>query len=139
MASIHRMPLRYINRIIDHLSYDGYRPDFEYARLRRMLRIDHQDKGTFEDAISEAQTSGLIEIGKDGGVRLPTLPDEIVGKFRSNKRGFGFVSPSQRYREGDIYISSGSEGDAVSGDTVRVAISRSGQWKKNKGKRRKNN
>lgn len=126
------MPLRYINRIVDHLSHDGYRPS-SIRNLAKELRIDQRDIATFEEAIQDAQSTETIEIGEDGKVRLPTLPDEVVGKYRSNKRGFGFVTPSNRFREGDIYIGSGSEGDAVSGDTVRVAVSRSDHWKKKKG------
>ena len=79
--------------------------------------------------LKKAEEEGFIEIGRDGCVRLPILPDDIVGKFRSNKRGFGFVTPSQKYREGDVYIPRGGEGDAITGDIVRVSISRSGKWK----------
>jgi len=81
----------------------------------------------------EAEENGVVELGRDQCVRLPALPDEITGKYRSNKRGFGFVTPSQRFREGDVYIGSGGEGDAVSGDTVRVSVSKGEKWKKNKG------
>jgi ribonuclease R len=126
------MPLRYTNRIIDHLSHDGYRPSTIRA-LTKELRIDHEDKHAFEHSIYEAESAGVIQIGSDGCIRLPALPDELVGTYRSNKRGFGFVSPSIRFREGDVYIASGEEGDAVSGDTVRVIIVKSGGWKKDKG------
>ena len=126
------MPLRYLNRIIEHLSHDGYRPT-PVRSLAKEMRIEHEDKQAFGKAVQEAESSALIEIGKDGCIRLPALPDEIEGIYRSNKRGFGFVSPKQKHREGDVYIASGNEGDAVSGDTVRVRISRSGNWKKGKG------
>jgi len=126
------MPLRYTKRIIDHLSHDGYRPS-QVRTLAKDLRIEHEDKGRFQAAMEQAVDSGLVEIGKDDCVRLPSLPDEIFGIFRSNKRGFGFVKPSKRFREGDVYIASGAEGDAVSGDTVRVHVSKTGKWKKGKG------
>jgi ribonuclease R len=76
-----------------------------------------------------AEEEGIIELGRDDCLRLPSLPDEIVGSYRSNKRGFGFVKPNKLYREGDVYIGAGAQGDAVSGDTVRVEISRSKRWK----------
>ena len=126
------MPLRYLNKLLDHLSHDGYRP----ATIRNIvkeLRIDHDDRATFDQTLTKAEEDGLIELGRDDCVRLPALPDEITGTYRSNKRGFGFVKPTQRFREGDVYIGAGSEGDAVSGDTVRVAISQSKGWKKDKG------
>ena len=126
------MPIRFVNRIIEHLSHDGYRPT-SIRFLAKEMRIGHDDKPMFEQAVHEAESRGAIEIGRDGCVRLPSLPDEIEGTYRSNKRGFGFVTPDQKHREGDVYIASGAQGDAVSGDLVRVSISRSGNWKKSKG------
>lgn len=120
--------MRFTNRLLDHLSYDGYRPT-TVRNIAKDLRIIHDDKVEFGDTIAQAEEKGLIEIGRDECVRLPSLPDEIVGSLRSNKRGFGFVKPTQRFREGDIYIGAGSEGDAVSGDTVRVLVSQSKSWK----------
>jgi len=107
--------------------HDGYRPT-TIRNIVKDLRISHDDRAAFDETISSAKENGLIELGRDDCVRLPALPDEIVGSYRSNKRGFGFVKPNQRFREGDVYIGSGAEGDAVSGDTVRVVISQSGRW-----------
>ena len=125
------MPLRFTNRIIEHLAHQGYRPALAKT-IAKDLRVDSDERDLFQTAIEEAHTQGLVEIGRDRCIRLPVLPDEIVGKYRSNKRGFGFVKPSQRYREGDVYIAAGAECDAVTGDIVRVHISRGGKWK-NKG------
>ena len=107
--------------------HDGYRPT-TIRNIVKDLRISHDDRAAFDETISSAEENGLIELGRDDCVRLPALPEEIVGSYRSNKRGFGFVKPNQRFREGDVYIGSGAEGDAVSGDTVRVVISQSGRW-----------
>ena len=122
------MPARFQNRILEHLSHKGYRPSLPKV-IAKELRVEQDLKSIFKEALQQAEEEGFIEIGRDGCVRLPILPDEIVGKFRSNKRGFGFVTPSQKYREGDVYIPRGGEGDAISGDIVRVSISRSGKWK----------
>ena len=94
--------MRFTNRLLDHLSYDGYRPT-TVRNIAKDLRIIHDDKVEFGDTIAQAEEKGLIEIGRDECVRLPSLPEEIVGSLRSNKRGFGFVKPTQRFREGDIY------------------------------------
>jgi ribonuclease R len=122
------MPLRFIHRLLDHLSHEGYRPT-TIRNIVKDLRITHEDRQAFDEAILKAEEDGMVELGRDECLRLPSLPDEIVGKYRSNKRGFGFVKPTQRFREGDVYIGAGAQGDAVSGDTVRVAIARSGRWK----------
>ncbi len=122
------MPARFQNRILEHLSHKGYRPSLPKV-IAKELRVDQDLKNVFKEAVEQAVEEGLIEIGRDGCIRLPVLPDELIGKFRSNKRGFGFVKPSQKYREGDVYIPRGGEGDAITGDIVRVSISRSGKWK----------
>ena len=118
------MPARFLNRILEHLSHKGYRPSLPKV-IAKELRVDQDLKNVFKEAVEQAVEEGLIEIGRDGCIRLPVLPDELIGKFRSNKRGFGFVKPSQKYREGDVYIPRGGEGDAITGDIVRVSISRS--------------
>ena len=122
------MPLRFLNRLLDHLSHEGYRPT-TIRNIVKDLRISNEDRQVFDEAIFKAQEDGVIELGRDDCIRLPSLPDELVGVYRSNKRGFGFVKPTQRFREGDVYIGAGAQGDAVSGDKVRVAIARSGRWK----------
>ena len=126
------MPLRFLNKLLDHLAHDGYRPT-TIRNIVKELRIDIEDRSVFDQTLCKAEEDGYIELGRDNCIRLPALPDEITGTYRSNKRGFGFVTPSTRYREGDVYIGSGAEGDAVSGDTVRVAISQGERWKKDKG------
>ena len=122
------MPLRFSNRILDHLKHTSYRPVFAKV-IARDLRVDSEDRSAFDDAIKRAVKEGLIEIGNDDCVRLPALTDEITGVYRSNKRGFGFVTPDQLFREGDVYIASGASGDAVSGDKVSVVISKNNHWK----------
>ncbi len=122
------MPLRFSNRILDHLKHGSYRPALVKA-IARDLRIDSEDRHAFDEAINQAIADGFIEIGNDDCVRLPTLKDEITGTYRSNKRGFGFVTPDQLFREGDVYIASGASCDAVSGDKVSVVISKNNHWK----------
>ncbi|MEE2819886.1 MAG: VacB/RNase II family 3'-5' exoribonuclease [Planctomycetota bacterium] len=122
------MPARFQNRILEHLSHKGYHPSLPKV-IAKELRVAQDLRDIFKEALQQAVEGGLVEIGRDGCVRLPVLPDELIGKYRSNKRGFGFVSPSQKYREGDVYIPRGGEGDAITGDIVRVSISRSGKWK----------
>ena len=126
------MPLHLLNQLLDHLSHEGYKPTL-IRNLVKEMRVSNTHRKAFDEVLLKAEEDGLIELGRDHCVRLPSLPDEIEGTYRSNKRGFGFVTPSKSYREGDVYIASGAEGDAVSGDTVRVAVSQSNKWKKGRG------
>ena len=122
------MPLRFTDRIIDHLSHKGYHPSLPKV-IARELRIASDARIAFKQAIHDAASKKLIEIGRDGCIRLPAMPEEVLGKYRSNKRGFGFVVTEQQFREGDVYIPGGAESDAITGDIVRVQISKSGRWK----------
>ena len=117
------MPIRFTSRLLDHLKHEGYRPS-TIRVIAKDLRISSKDREVFDQVIQEALVEGIVEIGNDQCIRLPKLPDEITGTYRSNKRGFGFVMPSKRYREGDVYIASGAQGDAVSGDQVLVSVSK---------------
>ncbi|MDP6542048.1 MAG: hypothetical protein QGF07_04605, partial [Phycisphaerales bacterium] len=122
------MPLRFSNRILDHLTHGSYRPS-PVKTIVRDLRISPEDRLAFDEAFDQAVSDGFIEVGRDDCVRLPTLPDEISGVYRSNKRGFGFVKPDQFFREGDVYIAANASGDAVSGDQVLVSVSKGDRWK----------
>lgn len=122
------MPLRHNTRIIDHLAHSGYAPS-DGKTIARDLRIDDEELDRFEQAVSDAIEGGLIERDKHGLLRLPEMSGEIDGKYRQHERGFGFVRPTLRYREGDLYIPRGAEGDAVTGDTVRASVSKTGRWK----------
>jgi ribonuclease R len=63
-----------------------------------------------------------IDVGSDGRIRLPEYGDEVVGRFRLNPRGFGFVIPDHPFRDGDLFVPRGSTRDAISGDRVRAAV-----------------
>ena len=53
--------------------------------------------------------------------------DEFVGSYRHNKRGFGFVIPSDPSDHEDLYIPEGENGGAINGDIVRAKITSRGQ------------
>lgn len=115
------MPLRFTRRILDHLAHRGYRPS-KVGDTAKGLRVDREDQALFDQAIERLSTEGRIEIDRDGLVRLPTWGDEVVGIFRLNRRGFGFVVPDDPVRDGDLFIPSGRTRDAVSGDRVRASV-----------------
>ena len=73
------MPLRFIDRIIDHLSHQGYRPSLPKV-IARELRIPSDDRIVFKQAIKDAAAKQLVEIGRDGCIRLPAMPEEVLGK-----------------------------------------------------------
>ena len=117
------MPLRFTNRILDHLGHSHYRPSVPKA-IARDLDVEADDRPFFDEAIEMLTDDGRIEIGRDELVRLPSYPDEIVGYFRLNARGFGFVIPETPYRDGDLFVPRGATRDAISSDRVRAKVVR---------------
>jgi len=121
------MPLRYTERIVEHLTHGSYEP-MTAKEIARQMRVEAEDKGVFEDAIEKLEREGKIEVGEDGLMRLPRMGEEVVGRFKLNARGFGFVIPESAYREGDLFVPRGSVRDAISGDVVRAEVVRQG-WR----------
>ncbi|HZW10578.1 MAG TPA: VacB/RNase II family 3'-5' exoribonuclease [Phycisphaerales bacterium] len=118
------MALRYKRRLIQHLQHEDYDPK-GVERLAEELRID--DAAVFADEVRQLVQQGEIEIDDSGRVRLPSLASmggELVGEFRGTDRGFAFVKPQSKVREGDVFIPPGAGLDAMTGDTVRVELSR---------------
>ncbi len=117
------MPLRFRQRILDHLRHDRYFPSASNV-LADHLRVPPEAKPAFHEALDALVREGAIEEGSDRKLRLPSLPDELEGRIRVTARGFGFVIPDQPYREGDLFIPAEGVGDAISGDRVRARVYR---------------
>ena len=119
------MPLRFIQRIQDHLAYDNYRPT-EPGEVRRQMRVADEDGDAFARAIEMLVAEGRVEVGGDGKLRLPRYGEEAEGRLKLNPRGFGFLVPDRPTREGDLFIPAGMAKDALNGDRVRVKVLRRG-------------
>ncbi len=120
------MPYRFRRRLIEHLSHDGYIP----AKLETLaldLRIPDGDRDAFAQEITRLTTEKAMELTPSGHLLLPSLAGSggmVDGTFRKNARGFGFVEPTNPYREGSIFVPAEDTADALSGDIVRVQILR---------------
>jgi ribonuclease R len=117
---------RYQRRLLDHLKHEDYTPR-RIGDLAVDLNIPSEEIEAFSAAIREMADDKLIELGQSGNVSLPSVASRggvITGVFRKNARGFGFVQPADAVREGSIFIAAEDTGDALSGDTVKVSVSR---------------
>ncbi|TVQ63711.1 MAG: VacB/RNase II family 3'-5' exoribonuclease [Phycisphaerales bacterium] len=115
------MPLRYKNRLLSLLAHDAYEPS-TVPQLAEQLRADEPEK--LAEAVRQLVEAKVVAVDPRGLVRLPSYADlgteELVGEFRSTTRGFGFVVPEVKVREGDLFIPERETGGAMHGDTVRV-------------------
>src|SRR5688572_27318717 len=112
------------NRILTHLKSDRYRP-VKPRGLAKELNLAHEEEyHAFRDALRELMHAGRVVLGARGSVMLPSTQtqrnDEFTGTYRHNKRGFGFVVPSDSTSHEDLYIPEGENAGAMTGDVVRA-------------------
>ncbi len=113
------------NKILEHIESGEYRP-IKPSRLARQMQITEEDQyHAFRDALKELMHAGRVVLGSGGSVMLPLQPLRaagIVGTYRHNPRGFGFLSPTDPTSHEDLYIPEGENGGAITGDIVRATI-----------------
>jgi ribonuclease R len=118
------------NRIIEHLKGDEYRPQRPRGLARELNVANEEEYHAFRDALKELMHAGHVVLGARGAVMLPAQHhsrDEFVGSYRHNKRGFGFVVPTDPGSREDLYIPEGQNAGAITGDVVRAKIMSKGQ------------
>jgi len=83
------------------------------------------DYGTFRGALRDLMDDGDVVLGSGGAILVPASrvgDNELVGTYRGNVKGFGFVIPQEPGSHEDLFIPPGDELGAMSGDVVRAKI-----------------
>lgn len=117
-------------RIIAHLNSAGYQPQRPRKLARQLDVAGEEDYHAFRDALRDLMHEGRVILGARGAVVLPsqrTSRDEFTGTYRHNRRGFGFVIPTDPGSHEDLYIPQGDNNGAITGDIVRAKITSRGQ------------
>ncbi len=115
------MPLRFKDRILRRLA-DSEAEARPIAGLAEEMGIPPEDAEAFRQAIKQLEQAGKVVFKQEDQISLPPLGDELVGSFKKNPRGFGFVIPTEKRAHGDLFIPPGETGDALSGDIVRAKV-----------------
>lgn len=118
------------DRIIERLKSSDYRPQKPRRLAHEMNLIGDAEYHGFRDALRDLMHEGRVVLGARGAVVLPsqrTSHNEITGTYRHNKRGFGFVVPTDPTSKEDLFIPPGENNGAMSGDIVRARITSRGQ------------
>jgi len=112
-------------QILEHLKSADYLPK-KPRRLAKELELTQGDQyHAFREALRELMHVGRIVLGAGGSVMLPSQhvsDDSIIGAYRQNKRGFGFVVPTDPAGRADLFIAEEDNGGAITGDIVRARI-----------------
>jgi len=113
-------------RIIKYLRHADYRP-VRLARLARALGIESEDYPQFKLAFDQLRQAGHVVIGSGNLISLPPVAGTVVGTFRANPKGFGFIVPRDPNLEGDLFVPADATAGAMSGDTVAAKVVKKGR------------
>ncbi len=117
------------NQILQHLKSDTYRPQKRRGLAKELHLVSDEEYQVFKEALHSLVREGRVCYGAGGMVVLPgshARTDEIIGTYRQNKRGFGFVVPTDTTSHEDLYIAQGDNAGAITGDVVRAKITNRG-------------
>jgi ribonuclease R len=118
------------NRIIAHLKSDQYRPAEPGTLAKDLAMAGQGPYHAFRDALKELMHAGRVVLGLRGAVVLPSQKqghNEIIGSYRHNRRGFGFVVPMEPDAHEDLFVPPGENAGAINGDVVRARITSRGE------------
>jgi len=118
------------NEIINHLKSSAYRPQRPRGLAQELDVADEAQYHAFRDALRELMHAGRVVLGARGAIMLPgevTRDGLVTGTYRHNKRGFGFVVPTDPRGHEDLFIPEGQNYGAITGDIVRAKITDRGQ------------
>jgi len=113
-------------RIIKLLKHSDYAP-MKLARLAKTLGVSSGDYQQFKEAFEQLRRAGHVVIGERNLVSLPAMTGRIIGTFRANPKGFGFVIPLEPTAHGDLFIPPDETAGAMTGDVVAVRVVRKGR------------
>ncbi len=113
----------YKKALLRHLQSSDYTP-VKLNRVAQDLGIAAEAVAMFKEAFEDLRQTGQADYGPGQTVKLPSPGSQIIGTYRANAGGFGFVSPRIPNDQGDLYIAAGKTGDAMTGDLVLAEISK---------------
>jgi len=109
---------RKIVKLLKHAELSPTSPE----QLAKDMDIDRRDLGQFNSAVEQLLSCGHLVMGTGELISLPPLKGKIVGLFRANARGFGFISPLEPNSHGDLFIPAAETAGAMTGDIVSAKV-----------------
>jgi len=120
------MPEVYKQRIIKLLKHPQYAP-VRLGQVAKALGVNSEDYPEFKLAFEELRRAGRVVLGGRNLVSLPPMAGRIIGTFRANRKGFGFVSPLEASSHGDLFIPPSDTLEAMAGDIVAAKVVKRGK------------
>lgn len=113
-------------RILRVIQARSYQP-LTKGDLARMMRITSDEKKIFLAVCKALLKVERMVLGSGQTVMLPPPPGTVVGTYRSNPRGFGFVIPDEPKKHDDLYVRASETNGAMTGDTVKARVVKRGK------------
>ncbi|MHC4618990.1 MAG: ribonuclease R [Planctomycetota bacterium] len=113
-------------RIIKHLKHSDYAPQ-KLSQLAKSLGVRPEDYPQFRSAFEELRRAGRVVTGGRNLVSLPPLSGQVIGTFRANAKGFGFVIPLEPNAHGDLFVPPDETAGAMTGDIVAAKVVKKGR------------
>jgi len=120
------MPEIYKQRIVKLLKHSDYTP-LKLAQLAKVLGVSSEDYPEFKSAFEELRRTGHVVMGERNLVSLPAMSGRVIGTFRANPKGFGFVTPLEPNAHGDLFVPPSATAEAMTGDIVAVRVRKEGK------------
>jgi ribonuclease R len=95
-------------------------------KLAQSVGVGSDEYPTFQAALEQMRRRQEIVIDAKNNVTLPPMGHRVVGTFRANERGFGFIVPLELNAYGDLYVSPEDTGGAMNNDTVVARVVKKG-------------
>jgi len=104
-------------QILQSLSRRDYTPQ-PAPRLAESLGAGGPTYPEFQKALESLRQNSQVVVDVRKNVTLPAMPNRVIGTFRANPRGFGFIIPLEPNAYGDLYVAPTDTAGAMSNDVV---------------------
>ena len=112
--------------IVKLLRRRDYEP-LKLSQVAKALGVNSEDYAEFKLAFEELRRAGHVVLGGRNLVSLPAMSGRVIGTFRSNARGFGFITPLEPNAHGDLFVPPNATAEAMTGDIVAARVKRKGK------------
>ncbi|MHC4891551.1 MAG: hypothetical protein ACYTEO_19025, partial [Planctomycetota bacterium] len=85
------------------MKHADYAP-LKLSQLAKALGVSSEDYAQFKSAFEELRRAGHVVVGARSLINLPSMSGRLIGTFRANPKGFGFITPLEPTSHGDLFI-----------------------------------
>ncbi|RKY12886.1 MAG: ribonuclease R [Planctomycetota bacterium] len=112
-------------QLLTALTRKDYTP-LSPRNLAQSIGVPQEKYPAFQAALEQLQRNKQVVIDNRKNVNLPAMGHRVIGTFRANERGFGFIIPLQANAYGDLFVSPADTGGAMNNDVVAARAVKKG-------------